>query len=101
MRSIVLLALMLGGGAGAAGGHAPPDANFPACMGSAYDRCTDTTSSTDCPMGMTCRVYMGDGFTICTPTCSASVPCPPDKNGAVACNMQGTACKAQPNDCTP
>lgn len=74
---------------------------LPACTGAAYDSCLDTTSSSDCMDGATCHLFMGDGFTICTPTCDASHPCPDDKDGnTVVCNMKGL-CKATPNACMP
>jgi len=101
MRSILFfVALLIGCGGDDAGGTTDA-ANLPACTGVAYDSCTDTTASSDCTAPLTCRLFMGDGFTICTPTCDASNPCPPDKDGhAVACNMMGR-CKAQPNACNP
>ena len=103
MRSFVLLVAILagcGGDDGGGGGTQPDAANLPACTGVAYDSCTDTTGSTDCDTGLTCRLFMGDGITICTPTCDASNPCPPDKDGnAVTCNNMGR-CKASPNACS-
>lgn len=104
MRSILLvfaLASAVGCGGDDGGGAGADAANLPACTGVAYDSCTDTTSSSDCMGGAMCRLFMADGITICTPTCSASVPCPADKDGnAVACNMMGR-CKATPNACMP
>lgn len=104
MRSIFLgcaLAFAIGCGGDDGGGGTADAANLPACTGAAYDSCTDTTNSSDCTGGAACRLFMRDGFTICTPVCDASTPCPPDKNGnAVTCNMMGR-CKATPNACTP
>ena len=104
MRSMLLgcaLAFAIGCGGDDGGGDGADAANLPACTGVAYDSCTDTTNSSDCTGGMMCRLFMNDGITICTPTCDASNPCPPDKDGnAVACNMMGR-CKATPNACTP
>jgi len=105
MRSILLLAaVMFGCGGDDGGGGTGADAqNLPACTGVAYDRCTDTTAHSDCMGGgstTTCRLFMQDGFTICSPNCDASNPCPPDKDGnPVACNGMGR-CKAQPNACS-
>lgn len=102
MRSIVLVAAMMSGCGGDDGGGSNVDAaaNLPACAGVAYDSCIDTTASSDCTGGLTCRLFNMDAITICTPTCSASVPCPNDKNGnPVTCNNMGR-CKATPNDCS-
>ena len=102
MRSILLsVALLAGcGGDDGAGAHVDAAGNLPACTGVAYDSCTDTVAGSDCMNGAMCRLFMGDGFTICTPNCDGANPCPPDKNGnPVTCNMMGR-CKASPNACT-
>src|SRR5690606_41093735 len=102
MRSMFVLVALLFGCAGD-DIQTTPDANLnlPACTGVAYDSCTDTTNSSDCMNGMTCRLFRQDGFTICTPTCDADNPCPPDQDGSpVSCNQMGR-CKGQPNACTP
>ncbi|HEY5946248.1 MAG TPA: hypothetical protein VIV40_12185 [Kofleriaceae bacterium] len=71
------------------------------CDGRAYDLCTDTTASSDCMSGMTCKFFDTKNFTICSPTCNATTPCPPDENGvAVACNMMGRCRSGAPNTCT-
>jgi len=81
-RSMLLLAVLMVGCGGDDGGGVQPDAaNLPACTGVAYDSCTDTTNSTDCAGGTTCRLFMMDGITICTPACDATHPCPNDKDG--------------------
>ncbi len=105
MRStvaVLLVALTVGCGGHDTGDGVQPDAGpLPACTGVAYDSCADVTNNSDCTDGTTCHLFMGDGFTICTPTCDASHPCPDDKDGnTVACNMKGL-CKASPNACTP
>lgn len=105
MRIVLAVAAVWFGCGGDDGGGGGTDAaNLPACTGAAYDSCTDTTAHSDCMGGgttATCRLFMSDGFTICSPQCDASNPCPPDKNGnPVACNMMGR-CKATPNDCSP
>jgi hypothetical protein len=103
LRSIFAVSALLVGGCGGddAGGTVDTFVQLPACTGVAYDRCTDTTNYSDCQNGMMCRLFNSDGFTICTPTCDASNPCPNDKNGnPVTCNMMGR-CKATPNSCTP
>jgi hypothetical protein len=72
-----------------------------ACDGRAYDKCMDTAGSTDCQSGMTCRFYMMQNFTICSPTCNASMACPADEGGAaVSCNMMGRCRSNAPNNCT-
>lgn len=103
MRTILILAALATGCGGDDEVQTMADANqnLPACTGVAYDSCTDTTGSTDCGAGMTCRLFMQDGITIRTPTCDASNPCPDDKDGnPVNCNTMGR-CKAEPNACTP
>lgn len=101
MRSILLSVALLSACGGDDGGTVADAANLPACTGVAYDSCTDTVAGSDCMNGVMCRLFMNDGITICTPTCDASNPCPPDKDGnAVACNNMGR-CKATPNACTP
>lgn len=103
MRSTLAIAALMFGCGGDDGGNTTRTdaANLPACTGVAYDSCTDTTAHSDCMGGMTCRLFMNDGITICTPACDANNPCPPDKNGnAVTCNNMGR-CKATPNDCSP
>jgi len=72
-----------------------------ACDGRAYDKCMDTTNSSDCDTGLTCRFYMSQNFTICSPLCDAQTTCPPDEGGAaVACNMMGRCRSNAPNTCT-
>ena len=72
-----------------------------ACDGRAYDKCMDTTNSSDCDTGLVCRFYMSQNFTICSPLCDANTPCPNDEMGAtVACNMMGRCRSNAPNTCT-
>jgi len=99
MRSILLVvAVLFGCGGDDGGGGADANTNLPACTGLAYDSCKDTTAYSDCTGGMMCRLFMSDGITICTPTCDASTPCPPDKDGnAVTCNMMGRCKPANGN----
>lgn len=71
------------------------------CTGAAYDSCEDTTAWTDCQDGMECRLFMSQGFTICTPACDAGNPCPDDEDGnPVTCNMMGRCRSSAPNSCT-
>jgi hypothetical protein len=98
---IAVAALGCGGDDG--GGGATPDAAAPAraCDGRAYDLCTDTANSSDCTSGFTCRFYMQQNFTICSPLCDANNPCPPDENGnAVECNKMGRCRSDAPSACT-
>ncbi len=102
-RFLLVASVLAWAGCGGDDTGAIPDAatNLPLCTGVAYDPCTDTAASSDCTggSGLTCRLFMGDGFTVCTPTCDGSTPCPNDKNGnPVTCNMMGR-CKASPNAC--
>lgn len=101
MRSTLLFVVVLAGCGGDDGGTTADTQMLPACTGLPYDSCTDTVGGSDCMNGMMCRLFMSDGITICTPACSSTLPCPPDKDGNVpACNQMGR-CKAQPNACTP
>jgi hypothetical protein len=101
MRSILVLVTLLSACGGDDAETVADAANLPACTGVAYDSCTDTVAGSDCMNGAMCRLFMTDGFTICTPTCDTGNPCPADKDGnPVTCNMMGR-CKAQPNACTP
>lgn len=99
---VVVLALGCGDDGGSKSIDAPgPDTPARACDGRAYDPCTDTTNSTDCMANLQCRFFMGQNFTICTPSCDASTPCPVDDGGNdVACNNMGRCRPAAPNTCT-
>lgn len=107
MRSTILACLFLlaacSGGDDTATPDAGPDIDSGGvpCTGAAYDSCEDTTNWTDCLDGMECRFFMSQGFTICTPTCNATTPCPDDENGnPVTCNMMGRCRSEAPNSCT-
>ena len=72
-----------------------------ACDGRAYDKCADTTNSSDCATGLVCRFYMMQNITICSPLCDANTACPADEMGtAVACNMMGRCRSNAANTCT-
>ena len=89
------------GGSPPADAPAPPDVAARACDGRAYDPCTDTANSSDCMAGLQCRLFMSQGFTICTPSCDANTPCPADESGnVVACNSMGRCRSNAPNTCT-
>jgi hypothetical protein len=97
---VVVAAFGCGGGEPADDqADAPPAAR--ACDGRAYDKCMDTTNSSDCDTGLTCRFYMSQNFTICSPLCDTMTTCPPDEMGtAVACNMMGRCRSNAPNNCS-
>jgi hypothetical protein len=108
VRVVILLALALLGTA--CTGEDPKttvdastsDVQSRTCDGRAYDSCTDTATSSDCMDGLTCRFYGTQNFTICSPLCDASNPCPPDENGMpVNCNQMGRCRASAPNTCTP
>ena len=104
VRSVLISSLLLLGCHDKNGGGVDamtPDVPSRACDGRAYDLCTDTTASSDCMTGLTCRFYMMANFTICSPACDATHPCPPDEaGGAVTCNTMGRCRSNAPNTCT-
>lgn len=77
-------------GTGAMMGQMPDAApGTPVCTGKVYDWCA---AAADCE-SQNCHFFEKSNFTVCTQTCSADNPCPPDKDGnAVSCNNRGT-CK--------
>jgi hypothetical protein len=107
IRCVLAFVLVAAAACGGEEGSTTPDAaktadaTARACDGRAYDLCTDTAGATDCMSGLTCRFYMQQNFTICSPLCDANTPCPPDENGAaVACNQMGRCRSNAPNSCT-
>jgi hypothetical protein len=107
LRLILALSIVIVAGAGC-GGDEPvtPDAKsvdaiMRACDGRAYDPCMDTTNGTDCMQpNQTCRFFMQQNITICSPACDTNTPCPPDENGvAVSCNMMGRCRSNAANTC--
>jgi hypothetical protein len=74
---------------------APP--GTPGCTGVVYDWCANA----DQCASHQCHFFKDVNFTVCTQTCSADVPCPPDHNGTPAkCNNRGICKPAEPNVCT-
>ncbi|HUJ57414.1 MAG TPA: hypothetical protein VLX92_02945 [Kofleriaceae bacterium] len=70
-----------------------------ACTGLVYDSCNPNSSN--CMTGTTCKTYTASAFSVCTPTCSATVPCPDQGTTAVTCNNMGLCKPTAPNtDCT-
>jgi hypothetical protein len=71
----------------------------PACTNATFDPCT---SNAECTSG-DCHLFMGDGFQVCTQSCTPNdnTTCPTDKSGANAtCNNKGICKPSAPNDCT-
>jgi hypothetical protein len=98
MRIAIALALLIAGFAGCAG-DAPPDSER-RCMGGDYDPCL---TEHDC-MSNNCRLFMGDGFRICTTSCTVGDDsmCPAMADGrAATCNMMGLCKPPAPNSCAP
>ena len=74
---------------------APP--GTPACTGKIYDWCA---VAEDCE-SQNCHFFNQQNFTVCTQSCSATSPCPPDHTGAaVTCNNNGLCKPSEPNVCT-
>ena len=94
-----LLSLCLLVAAGCGGNGTPPDQiDAPAavlCTGAIYDPCT---TAAQC-MSMNCHNYSGNGFQVCTQTCSSSNPCPMQDGVAVACNGMGNCKPPLPTAC--
>ena len=92
MRMTIALALILG----ACAGDEVDDGNGPVCTKALYDKCN---SEHDCDSNE-CHNFMGDGFQVCSMSCSATVPCPDNAGVPVTCNTMGyckpaaaTACR--------
>jgi hypothetical protein len=101
-RCVLAFVVVAAIGCGGEENGVTPDAKVAtrACDGRAYDLCTDTAGATDCMAGQICRFYMTQNFTICSPLCDASNPCPPDEDGnAVECNDKGRCRSDAPNAC--
>lgn len=72
-----------------------------ACTGAVYDPCTVGGGGVACGSGLTCKSFNGAGFSVCTPACSASAPCPNQGSTAITCNNMGSCKPPAPNSCTP
>ena len=71
----------------------------PACTGAVYDNCT---MASQC-MSTNCHLYMGNGFQVCTTTCTPgnNSTCPVDATGSNGfCNNMGICKPAAANTCT-
>lgn len=94
---LLLIACDNGGGGGTTGNlmpDAPP--GTPLCTGVAYDWCA---APGDCA-SENCHFFEKSNFTVCTQTCSADNPCPPDKDGnPPECNNRGICKPAVANVC--
>jgi hypothetical protein len=73
--------------------------NLPRCMGSAYDTCNPAASN--CVSGTTCHTFMAAGISVCSPTCSSTMPCPMQGTTSISCNMMGLCKPPMANACTP
>jgi len=83
-----------GGGTMSPMPDAPP--GTPACSGKVYDWCENANQC----MSGNCHFFDMSNFTICTQTCSASSPCPPDHEGnPVTCNNRGICKPNEANVC--
>lgn len=75
------------------------DAGLMACTGMLYDACNPAASN--CMGTTTCKTFSGNGFSVCTQTCSAANPCPAQGGQAAQCNGMGICKPNAPNaDCT-
>ena len=74
----------------------PPANQQNACTGAAFDLCS---TEHDCTSA-NCKLFMADGFQVCTQACDATTPCPNDATGAPAtCNAMNICKPAMANDC--
>ena len=100
MRALSMIVFLIG--LAACGGDKPnnvdaaPDTPAgPKCTGNAYDLCNPTSSN--CMTGTTCHFYMASGFSVCSPACSGTMPCPNQGSTPVSCNMMGLCKPAAAN----
>ena len=91
MRMTIALALVLG----ACAGDEVDEGNGPVCTKALYDKCN---SEHDCDSNE-CHNFMGDGFQVCSTSCSAVVPCPDNLGVPVACNTMGYCKPAAATQC--
>lgn len=100
MRCLVIATTLLLCACETGGASKPlPDADLskPMCTGLLYDSCT---SNAGC-MSMNCHLYEGDGFQVCTQTCSSSNPCPNQNGTPASCNNKGICKPPAANACHP
>ena len=71
------------------------DAAAQACTGMVYDACNPSNSN--CMTGTTCKTFTASAFSVCTPTCSAQMPCPMQGSMAVTCNGMSLCKPNAPN----
>jgi len=98
MRSLAwLVALALAACAGSKPPEIDASANGPMCTGALYDPCY---TEHDC-MSMNCRNFAGDGFMVCTTTCTPGddTPCVVPGGQAGTCNAMGVCKPAAPTMC--
>lgn len=79
----------------APGSDTPPG---PPCTGDIFDPCS---MNSDC-MSMNCRLYRGDGWAVCTTTCTPGMnaTCPTQSGVEARCNNMGFCKPVAPNHCS-
>jgi hypothetical protein len=89
MKLVLVCLLLVACDNGSGGMMGPmPDAppGTPACTGKLYDWCANASQCES----QDCHFFEKSNFTVCTTTCSADNPCPPDHEGnPVSCNNRG------------
>ncbi len=76
-------------------GNSNPDGGG-MCTNAIYDPCTSNDQCTS----MNCKLFMGDGFQVCTQTCTPGDACPMQGGTAITCNAMGVCKPPQANACT-
>ena len=66
------------------------------CTGAVYDPCT---MASQCLSG-NCREFTQQGIQICTQSCDANNPCPPQNGVAIQCNGMNLCRGQAANNCT-
>lgn len=97
MRALWLVLLVAACETG--GGNPLPDADpsLPPCTGLVYDACT---TADDC-MSMNCHLFDQDAIRVCTQSCDADTPCPPQNGQPASCNNRGICKPPAANACRP
>jgi hypothetical protein len=83
----------------ACSGSSPPevdaDPRGPTCTKALYDLCS---TEHDC-MSANCKLFMTEGFQVCSQTCDANNPCPAPPTGTATCNAMGICKPDAANHC--
>lgn len=93
MRMSIAFLFLLG--LGACAGDEVDEGNGPVCSKALYDVCI---TEHDCMSGL-CHNFSGDGFQVCSQTCSAGEPCPDQAGVAATCNGMGICKPVMATDC--